>query len=94
MSAMMWVAIKAPMIRRSQIMQAITTISLDIAKSVFQVHSVDSRPLPTEAPLRSGILSEATAVSGRYPSLRLVASLVMRTTGARPQGSADAAGPM
>src|SRR6202167_2793150 len=34
-------AVKAPTIRRSQIMQAITTIGLDIAKSVFQVHGVD-----------------------------------------------------
>src|ERR1700720_2007803 len=31
-------AVKAPTIRRSQVMQAITTIGLDIAKSVFQVH--------------------------------------------------------
>src|SRR6202045_3988462 len=35
-------AVSAPMIRRSQIMQTITTIGLDIAKSVFQVHGVDA----------------------------------------------------
>src|SRR5215208_5768265 len=35
-------AVEAPTIRRSQIMQAITTIGLDIAKSVFQVHGVDA----------------------------------------------------
>ena len=35
-------AVKAPTIRRSQIMEAITTIGLDIAKSVFQVHSIDA----------------------------------------------------
>src|SRR5260370_33990426 len=35
-------AVKAPTIRRSQIMQTITTIGLDIAKSVFQVHGVDA----------------------------------------------------
>jgi hypothetical protein len=35
-------AVKAPTIRRSQVMQAITTIGLDIAKSVFQVHGVDT----------------------------------------------------
>jgi hypothetical protein len=29
-------AVRAPMIRRSQIMQTITAIGLDIAKSVFQ----------------------------------------------------------
>jgi DNA invertase Pin-like site-specific DNA recombinase len=31
-----------PMIRRSQTMQTVTTIGLDIAKSVFQVHGVDA----------------------------------------------------
>src|ERR1700733_12496388 len=35
-------AVKAPTIRRSQVMQTITTIGLDIAKSVFQVHGVDN----------------------------------------------------
>jgi hypothetical protein len=39
MSAMDVAAVEAPTIRRSQIMQAITT---DIAKSVFQVHGVDA----------------------------------------------------
>jgi transposase len=34
-------AVRAHMIRRSQ-MQTITTVSLDIAKSVFQVHCVDA----------------------------------------------------
>jgi transposase len=38
----MWVLLKAPTIRRSQVMEAITTIGLDIAKSVFQVHGVDA----------------------------------------------------
>src|SRR6202167_1891519 len=42
MSAMNAGAVRAPMIRRSQIMQAVTTIGLDIAKSVFQVHGVDA----------------------------------------------------
>src|ERR1700733_5601919 len=36
-------AVKAPTIRRSQIMEAITKIGLDIAKSVFQVHGVDAK---------------------------------------------------
>ena len=36
-------AVKAPTIWRSQVMQAITTIGLDIAKSVFQVHGVSMR---------------------------------------------------
>src|SRR6476619_2285796 len=35
-------AVNAPTIRRSSIMQAITTIGLDIAKSVFQVHGIDA----------------------------------------------------
>ena len=35
-------AVKAPTIRRSQSCRAITTIGLDIAKSVFQVHGVDA----------------------------------------------------
>src|ERR1700693_6296108 len=39
-SAMEVGAVKAPTIRRSQVMQTITTIGLDIAKSVFQVHGV------------------------------------------------------
>jgi hypothetical protein len=38
----MWVLLGHPMIRRSQIMQTITTIGLDIARSVFQVHGVDA----------------------------------------------------
>src|SRR5216683_3207287 len=42
MSAIDVVAVMAPTIRRSQVMQAITTIGLDIAKSVFQVHGVDA----------------------------------------------------
>ncbi len=52
-------------------MQAITTIGLDIAKSVFQVHGIDAvcnvlvkRQL--EALLRSGVLSEAKTLLGRH----------------------------
>ena len=37
-----WALLGHPMIRRSQGMQTITTIGLDIAKSVFQVHGVDA----------------------------------------------------
>ena len=36
-------AVEAPTIRRSQVIQAITTVGLDIAKSVFQVHGVDAQ---------------------------------------------------
>src|ERR687898_750478 len=35
-------AVEAPTIRRSQNMQTVKTIGLDIAKSVFQVHGVDA----------------------------------------------------
>src|ERR1700675_2277117 len=35
-------AVRAPVIRRSQIMQTVTTIGFNIAKSVFQVHGVDA----------------------------------------------------
>jgi transposase len=35
-------AVNAPTIRRSQVMQATTTIGLDIAKSAFQVHGIDA----------------------------------------------------
>src|SRR5271157_6013625 len=38
----MWVLLGHSMIRRSQVMQTITTVGLDIAKSVFQVHCVDA----------------------------------------------------
>src|SRR5262250_2277565 len=38
----MWALLGHPMIRRSQVMQTTTTIGLDIAKSVFQVHGIDA----------------------------------------------------
>ena len=41
-SAMNVGADKGPTIQRSQVMQTITTIGLDIAKSVFQVHGIDA----------------------------------------------------
>src|SRR5262252_334673 len=42
MSAMDVGAVEVPTIRRSQTIQAITTVGLDIAKSVFQVHGIDA----------------------------------------------------
>src|SRR5215831_19274752 len=42
MSAMDVGAVEVPTIRRSQTMQAITTVGLDIAKSIFQVHGIDA----------------------------------------------------
>jgi DNA-binding response OmpR family regulator len=38
----MWALLVAPTIRRSSPMQTVSTIGLDIAKSVFQVHGVDA----------------------------------------------------
>jgi hypothetical protein len=79
-------------------MQAITTIGLDIAKSVFQLHGIDTegkvivrRQLKRRYVLAS-IPPEAAAVPGWYRSLRLVASLVARTPGSWPHCSLDAAG--
>ena len=42
-------------------MQAVTTIGLDIARSVFQQRA---HPLSVKAPLCRGVLSEAAAVPG------------------------------
>jgi transposase len=65
-------------------MQTITTIGLDIAKSVFHVHGVDWWPSGysprVEAALRPGVPPEANAMSGRYRS-PLVAPLVARAPG-------------
>ena len=78
-------------------MQTITTIGLDIAKSVFQVHGVDAtgkvvirRQLKRRSVLT--FLSEAATMPGWHRGLRLVPPLVARTSGARPYRSADAAG--
>ena len=77
-------------------MQTITTIGLDIAKSVFQVHGVDAGVQavspPVEASLCAGVLPEANAMSGRYRSLRLVAPLVARAPGIGSYRAVDAAG--
>jgi hypothetical protein len=76
-------------------MQTVTTIGFDIAKSVFQVHGVDAGgggyPPPVEASPCSGVLPEATAVSGRHRGLRLVPLLVARTSGTWSYRAIDAA---
>jgi hypothetical protein len=56
-------------------MQAITTIGLDIPKSVFQVHAVDAEGNVVFRPqlkrrLCVVILPEATALAGRHRGLR------------------------
>ena len=62
-------------------MQAVTTIGLDIAKSVFQVHGVDARRQcgrspPAEAPPGSAVLQEAAILPGWRRGLRHVTPLV------------------
>ncbi len=75
-------------------MQAVTTIGLDIAKSVFQVHGVDAEdnviirrqcdhPAQAEAALRRCFLPEAAVVSRWYRGLRVISLLVARAPGAR-----------
>jgi transposase len=80
-----------------QSMGAITTIGLDIAKSVFQVHGVDGWqrrcPSATEAPECSGVLSEDAAVPGRDRGLRATSHHWSREIAALGHTvSADAAG--
>ena len=53
---------------------------------------VGGYPPPVEAALRSGVLPEANAMSGRYRSPRLVAPLVARAPCIGSQGAVDAAG--
>ena len=62
-------------------MQTITTIGLDIAKSVFQVHGVDAagqvvirRQLKRRHVL--SVLPEVAAMSDRHRGLRVIAPLV------------------
>ena len=79
-------------------MQTITTMGLDIAKPVFQVHGVDDDNWPSgysppvEAWPGSCVLSEAASMSGRHRGLRLVAPLGARTPGTRSYHAIDAAG--
>jgi len=77
-------------------MQAIRTVGLDIAKSVFQVHGVDAQAnvIIRRQLKRRYVLAflEATAVPGWHRGLRLVTPLVTRTPGARSHRSPDAAG--
>ena len=69
-------------------MQAVTTIGLDIAKSVFQVHGIDAegKVLIRRQLKRRYVLAffrEAAAVPGWDRGLRNLASLVARAQGAR-----------
>ena len=76
-------------------MQTVTTIGLDIAKSVFQVHGVDAadqvlirRQLKRRTVL--AFLREAATMPGWHRGLRLVAPLVARAPSAWPYRAPDA----
>jgi transposase len=78
-------------------MQAVTTIGLDIAKSVFQIHGVDAagnvivrRQLKRRYVF--AILAEVTAVPRWHRSMCVVPSLVARIAGSWSYGAPDAAG--
>ena len=68
-------------------MQTVTTIGLDIAKSVFQVHGVDAAG---QVLIRRQL--KRRAVLAFFQKLRLVALLVARVPSTRPFGAVDAAG--
>ena len=77
-------------------MQSISTIGLDIAKSVFQVHGVDAagqvvlrRQLKRR---RVFIFPEVAAMPGGYRGVCFIAPLVPRTAGVGAYGAIDAAG--
>jgi hypothetical protein len=76
-------------------MRAVTTIGLDIAKSVFQVHGIDGRerdhPL-AQAPVCPWVLPKAAAVRRGDRGMRNLALLVARDHGARPYRAPAAAG--
>ena len=76
-------------------MQAITTIGLDIAKSVFQVHGVDAdgqvvirRQLKRRYVL--AFLREVGSMPDRHRGLRVIPPLVAPATGTWPHGAANA----
>ena len=78
-------------------MQTITTIGLDIAKSVFQVHGVDAagqvvvrRQLKRRYVL--GVLSEVTAMPDWHRGLRVIALLVTRAPGTGSHCAVNPAG--
>jgi transposase len=74
-------------------MQAVKTIGLDIAKSVFQVHGVDAEG---QVAIRRKLKRRyVLAFFQKVPSCLVgcdIASLVARTAGAWAYGAADAAG--
>ena len=77
-------------------MQVVTTVGLDIAKSVFQVHGVDSagQVVIRRQLKRRYVLAFFEKLPACLVGIEavLTASLVARAQGARPHGAADAAG--
>ena len=78
-------------------MQTVSTIGLDIAKSVFQVHGVDSdglvvirRQLKRRYVL--AFFEKLPPCPGWHRGLCFVTPLVARAAGTRPHRAADAAG--
>ena len=73
----------------------ITTIGLDLAKSVFQVHAIDAEGdvVDRKALRRAQVLRFFASFdpAGRHGSLRDDASLGTRAEKAWPRGAADAA---
>jgi transposase len=77
-------------------MQGVTTIGLDIEKSVFQVHGIDAEGnvIIRRQVKRRYVLAffqKVVAVPGRSRGLRVLASLVARAHGNRPYRAPDAA---
>ncbi len=69
-------------------MEQVSTVGLDLAKNVFQVHGVDEAgEVVVRRQLRRSqvhpFLQETAAVSGRHRGLRDVAPLGSRAAGAR-----------
>ena len=78
-------------------MQTISTIGLNIAKSVFRVHGVGAAgasggPPSVEASARPSLFREAPAVPYWHRSLRIVASLGARASGGWAHRAPDTAG--
>jgi hypothetical protein len=66
-SAKEWAPFEAPMSRRSSL-QSISTVDLDISRSVFQVHSVDAAcqwSVPTVAARHTTFSRDRSSASGR-----------------------------
>ena len=73
-------------------MQTVTTIGLDIAKSVFQVHGVDAAgPVVIRRQLKR---RQVLAFFEKLPAcpIGIESRLVPRTSGAGPLGATNAAG--